>query len=202
MELDHIFLFVSNEAEARQLMDEAGLRVNYSRAHPGQGTRNLCAVLMMFYFELLWLDGSPVSAETERIGLAARGRGMVPLSASRGVDQPHWRQCPTLRPFLPNGRVIHMAVASLNTNVPFVFQSPGGIPPINRSDGLPGDRQRPALATLGFCLLQMQNPVPLQTSSKISVPWSSGRPSRLAGNSARRRRPRRSKDYLECNVRF
>ena len=60
-ELDHLFLFVSSEATARQMMDDAGLRVNYSLSHPGQGTRNLCACLDDVFLELIWLDGSPIS---------------------------------------------------------------------------------------------------------------------------------------------
>ncbi len=180
-----------------------GFRVNYSRAPPGtRNAQSLCRLDDVF-FELLWLDGSPVSAETERIGLAARGRGeWFPIGVS-------WRGPTTLEtvpyaaPFLPNGRVIHMAVASLNTNVPFVFQSPGGIPPINRSDGLPGDRQRP-LAGHSWVLpaANAKSRFRCKPPQRFQYPWSSGRPSRLAGNSARRRRPRRLEGLLgmQCEV--
>ena len=63
-EVDHIFLFVSGEARAREMMEAARLRVNYSRAHPGQGTRNLCACLDDVFLELLWLDGSEILPES------------------------------------------------------------------------------------------------------------------------------------------
>ena len=54
MELDHIFLFVRNEEPAQRMMADAGLRVNYTRHHPGQGTTNLCACLDDMFFELLF----------------------------------------------------------------------------------------------------------------------------------------------------
>lgn len=158
MELDHIFLFVPDEFTARTMMDAAGLRVNYARQHPGQGTRNLCACLDDVFLELLWLDGTDVSPATERIGLAARGQGEgSPFGISwRGATSLPTK--PYAAPFLPEGVLIPVAAASDELALPFVFQTPGGVPPIDRTDGLPGDRQRPGLATLGACELRLPNP--------------------------------------------
>lgn len=158
MELDHLFLFVSSRERAEAMMAEAGLCVNYSRSHPGQGTTNLCACLDDMFVELLWLDGSPVSDETERITLGARGRGEgSPVGVSwRG---PSDLPCePYAALFLPNGMTIPVARASLDPSLPFVFRTPGGTPPIERTDGLPGTRQRPHLTTLGTCEVRVPDP--------------------------------------------
>jgi hypothetical protein len=158
MELDHIFLFVASEAVARSMMQKAGLRVNYSRSHPGQGTRNLCACLDDIFIELIWLDGTPISPESERVTLGARGRGEgSPLGVSwRGEAVP---DCDIYSaPFLPVGRTIPFARASLDPMMPFIFQSPGGVRPIDRTDGLVGERQQPHLTTLSHCTISLPEP--------------------------------------------
>ncbi len=163
-ELDHLFLFVSSEATARQMMDDAGLRVNYSRSHPGQGTRNLCACLDDVFLELIWLDGSPISPASEHISLGLRGRGKgSPIGVSwRGAspwDDMKDAIAPYNAPFLPTGVHIPVAKQSLDPNVPFVFKTPGGIPPSKRTDGLVGDRQIPHLSVLGDCEISVPNPI-------------------------------------------
>lgn len=158
IELDHIFLFVPSRSAAERMMEEAGLRVNYSRSHPGQGTTNLCACLDDVFLELLWLDGSAISEESERMTLGERGRGAgLPIGVS-------WRgDCPMktdgyAAPFLPHGSSIPVARVSKDLSVPFVFESPGGVPPIRRDDGLVGERQRPLYETLRSCRIQLREP--------------------------------------------
>jgi Glyoxalase-like domain len=157
-ELDHVFLFVSDEQCAREMMAAAKLRVNYSRTHKGQGTRNICACLDDMFLELLWLDGSAISAESDQITLAARGRGQgSPIGIS-------WRGACDLdcieyaAPFLPAGVTIPVAHASLDPNLPFVFRTPGGARPIDRIDELVGDRQSPELTILGHCEILVPKP--------------------------------------------
>lgn len=158
VDLDHVFLFVPDEHSALDMMAGAGLRVNYSRIHKGQGTRNLCACLDDMFLELLWLDGSEISPESERITLGARGRGQ---GSPIGVA---WRghcdlDCePYAAPFLPAGKTIPVARASLDPNMPFIFCTPGGTKPIDRVDGFVGDRQFPALTSLDHCELRVPNP--------------------------------------------
>lgn len=173
MQLDHIFLIVPGLAVAQKLMGDAQLRVNYSRIHRGQGTQNLCACLDDVFLELLWFDGSPIAEEAERVTLGARGRGFgSPVGISwRG---PSDLECePYAAPFLPQGVTIPVARASLDPSLPFVFQSPGGIPPIERTDGLVGDRQAPELTTLLHCEVRVPDPAPasalLSAFEKISV---------------------------------
>lgn len=158
IELDHVFLFVGSRAVAEQMMDEAELRVNYSRSHPGQGTTNLCACLDDVFLELLWLDGTAISEESERVTLGERGRGNgMPIGIA-------WRgNCPLktdryMAPFLQHGKSIPVARASKDLSLPFVFESPGGEPPIRRADGLVGERQRPLYTTLQSCRIQLREP--------------------------------------------
>lgn len=172
-QLDHVFLFVKDRPLAEKMMAEAGLRVNYSRAHPGQGTTNVCACLDDMFIELLWLDGSPVSEATAGTGLAERGNGRgLPLGIA-------WRgECglptvPYAAPFLPAGATIPVAEASADPSVPFLFQTPGGRAPIDRKDGLPGMRQTPHLTTLQNCRIGLPDHYRteelLQTFDKIDV---------------------------------
>jgi hypothetical protein len=161
IELDHIFLFVTDEEQARSMMRKAGLRINYSRKHPGQGTQNVCACLDDMFIELLWFDGSTIAAECNRVSLTARGLGRgLPVGIA-------WRgdcdlQCiDYAAPFLPAGITIPIAEASLDLDLPFVFRTPGGKRPIDRSDGLVGDRQAPRLTTLESCTISVPNPEPV-----------------------------------------
>lgn len=161
-ELDHIFLIVQDETQARSMMDQAGLRVNYSRVHPGQGTRNICACLDDVFIELLWSDGSEVSDATRQITLDDRCSGLgspvgISWRGSSPFDVSDGGTVPYFAPFLPAGVSIPVASASLDLTLPFVFQSPGSTPPIERTDGLVGKRQSPELATLGKCKLLVRD---------------------------------------------
>ena len=150
-ETDHFFMFVRDQHEAETLMRESGLRVNYSRAHPGQGTRNLCACLDDVFLELLWLDDTPISAESERISLGTRGRGHgSPLGIAWRGD-PEFETEAYNAPFLPEGMAIPVASASLDPALPFVFGSPGGARPVDWANELAGSRQSPGLLTMGSC---------------------------------------------------
>jgi hypothetical protein len=173
IELDHVFLFVPDERCATQMLAAAGLTVNYSRIHQGQGTRNLCACLDDMFIELLWLDGSPIAPECERLRLAACGRGQgSPIGVSwRG---PYEIACfEYAAPFLPTGMTIPVANASLDPELPLIFRSPGGTRPIDRTDGLVGNRQSPSLTVLGHCEVAVPNPKPvafvLEHFDRVSV---------------------------------
>lgn len=178
--LDHLFLFVSGEDEARRMMSDAGLRVNYARQHPGQGTANICACLDDVFIELLWADGSAISEESERISLGARCRGQgSPLGVSWRGTPPDG--CAAYAPaYLPKGVTIPVMAQSLAPAMPFVFQTPGGAPPIDRDPALVGDRQQPHFERLGRCeiVLERTEAVTLVTSVLPELDVKIG-PSRL-----------------------
>lgn len=64
---------------------------------------------------------------------------------------------PYFAPFLPEVVNIPVATASLDPSLPFLFRTPGGTPPIQRTDGLVGGRQAPELAILSHCELVVPN---------------------------------------------
>lgn len=143
-------------------METAGLRVNYSRVHPGQGTTNLCACLEDVFLELIWLDGSDISTESERITLGARGRGAgLPIGVSWRGDAPFEAEPDHIEsyaaPFLRTGVTIPVAAGSLDRRMPFFFRTPGGVPPAQRSDELVGNRQLPHYAVLMDLELSLPN---------------------------------------------
>lgn len=179
MELDHIFLFVKDEATAREMMRRAGLRVNYSRTHAGQGTRNLCACLDDMYFELLWLDGSPIAGPSEDIGLGARGRGEGSPIGLAWRGEMDLECIPYAAPFLPPGMSIPVAKTSFDRAQPFVFQSPGGVAPINGDRDLVGQRQRPTYAGLKEVIIRLPttNQLPVFMHSFDRVRFAVGEPS-------------------------
>ncbi len=166
-ELDHLFLVVESESRARAMMDAAGLRVNYARAHPGQGTRNLCACLDDAFVELIWADGSAVSPESERVTLGARLRGSgSPLGLSwRGASPP---DCiGYAAPFLPDGVTIPVLHESLDPALPFVFRTPGGKPPAARDPALVGTRQHPDLARVARLALRLDSDAAVALVSRV-----------------------------------
>ncbi|WP_298844839.1 VOC family protein [uncultured Roseobacter sp.] len=162
MQLDHLFMFVPDEQIAHQMMEDAGLRVNYARRHPGQGTRNLCACLDDVFFELLWADGSDATDESRNIGLERRSQGHgSPLGISWRGDAPFACEA-YAAPFLPEGVTIPVAIASRDEALPFMFRTPGGQPPVARTDGLTGNRQMPRFAHLLHCELRVPEPSKLR----------------------------------------
>ena len=181
LELDHIFLFVRNEAQARAMMGAAGLRVNYSRAHPGQGTTNICACFEDIFLELLWLDGSPISAESERMTLGARGRGEgSPIGIAWRGDIGDAAE-PTVSyaaPFLPSGLSIPVAEQSLDLNIPFLFRAPGGVRPADRGDELVGNRQLPCFGGIANCTILVPNPAAVRRllAPFLDISVGEGRP--------------------------
>lgn len=154
--LCHVFVFVDDLAGAAAGMAARGLVESYRRAHPGQGTANVCYCFDDAFLELLAVTdpveiGSPAIAPT---GLADRARwrdtGACPIGiAIRPADGsaggpppfPAWDWRP---PYLPEGLAIPVAEASRDPALPFVFRSPGSAAPVDWTDGRAGDRQRAA----------------------------------------------------------
>lgn len=168
-EVDHIFLFVSGEARAREMMEAARLRVNYSRAHSGQGTRNLCACLDDVFIELLWLDGSEILPESERITLGQRGRGQgSPVGISwRGHSCFDCVQYAA--PFLPKNMEIPVARMSLDPSLPFVFAAPKSKKLTDPGDVLADKRQLPHFTILHDCEIRCACPGRLEA---LIVPFN------------------------------
>ena len=111
------------------------------------------------FLELIWLDGSTISAESERITLGLRGRGDgSPIGISWRGDGHEGASEPYAAPFLPAGMSIPVSPESLDPDLPFVFKTPGGTPPSMRNDDLVGHRQLPRYAALANCTISAPNP--------------------------------------------
>ena len=68
-EIDHVFLFVQPDGPEIGALRRLGLTETYRRAHPGQGTANVCFAFDNLFLELLWLTSetearSPAIART------------------------------------------------------------------------------------------------------------------------------------------
>lgn len=141
--LCHVFVFVDDRAAARAALQACGLVETFHRAHPGQGTANVCACFDNAYLEVLWAEdpaelGSTLVARTR---LAERSRwrdtGACPfgIGMSGRLPFPCWDY---RAPFLPEGDGIQVALASDDPRQPFLFRSPGGSKPQSGQPGLRG----------------------------------------------------------------
>lgn len=150
MDLDHLFLFISPEGPEPAALHALGLRESFRRAHPGQGTANLCYCFDNAYLELLWLSDETEarSPGVARTGLAERAgwrnNGACPFGlALRGeaLPFPAWDYRPG---YLPEGHSIPVAAFSDDPAQPFVFLSPGRQRPEQWGNGRAGLRQQAA----------------------------------------------------------
>ncbi len=152
--VDHLFLFVEPDGPEGDALKRLGLAETYRRAHPGQGTANVCFAFDNLFLELLWLtsEAEARSGPIARTRLWERSRwredGTCPLGvAVRGdladAGVPTWDYCP---PYLPQGVSIPVAIASDDPALPMVFVSPGNQPLVD----WPEVRRGPLQRTAGF----------------------------------------------------
>lgn len=148
LELCHLFLFVKPEAPEAQMLDSLGLRESYRRAHPGQGTANICYCFDNAFLELLWVTDSAeiTSPAILRSGLAERAiwrtNGANPFGiAVRSANTPPFPTWPYKPPYFPEGHNIPVALSSDDPTQPLIFVSPGNARPDQWPDGRAGNRQ-------------------------------------------------------------
>jgi Glyoxalase-like domain len=92
LELDHVFCFVPDPAEAVRRLEDDGWVLDAGQAHRGQGTRNRRLVWREQFFELLWVtDAAEARANPLRLDRRAdwAGTGASPLGLGfRGQLEP------------------------------------------------------------------------------------------------------------------
>lgn len=147
--LCHVFVFVSLGAPEAEALREAGMVESFRRRHPGQGTANSCWCFDNAYLELLWVENADELASTQirRTGLAERADWRRTGAAPFGIGLRGKAPFPTFdfrAPYLPEGSVIPVALASGDARQPFMFRSPGELRPDQWTDGLAGERQQSA----------------------------------------------------------
>ena len=145
LEIDHILVFVSEDAPEAERLKDIGLTESYRRVHPGQGTRNICYCFDNAYLELLWINrDDPVSRDAvKKMQLAERAdwrtSGCNPFGfALRPVEEgastlpiPFWNYH---APYMPEDMSIPVADLSDDLNHPLIFRSPGKRKPADRID--------------------------------------------------------------------
>ena len=156
MDIDHLFLFIQPDGPEIETLKRLGLTETYRRAHPGQGTANVCFAFDNLFLELLWLTSeaearSPAIARTR---LWERSRwsemGSCPFGiAVRGdltdAGVPGWDyRPPYLSQVLPAGAGMAVAAASDDPAMPMVFVSPGKEKPVQWPEERRGTLQQAA----------------------------------------------------------
>lgn len=152
--LCHVFVLVEPGAPEAAGLERAGLRESFRRAHPGQGTTNVCYCFDNAYLELLWaVDGaelaSPAVAPIRLAERAAwRSTGASPFGIALRTEPPEaplpFATWDYRAPFLPPGLAIPVAHCSTDPRQPMLFRSLGSTRPEQWTDGRAGERQRGA----------------------------------------------------------
>ena len=151
LEIDHLVVVVKPGAPEKAILERAGLVESYRRAHPGQGTSNVCYCFDNAYLELAWeVDRAELTSPAiRRTGLAERASwrtsGAAPFGIALRTVPPEgsipFETWDYRAPFLPSGMVILVAVSSDDPRQPLLFQSPGSKRPDRWTDGRAGARQ-------------------------------------------------------------
>lgn len=152
LEIDHVFLFIEPDGPEIDALQRLGFVETYRRAHPGQGTANVCFAFDNLYLELLWLTSetearSEPTARTRlwersqwrRLGTCPFGIAVRGDLASAGV--PTWDYRP---PYLPAGMSIPVATDSDDPMQPMLFVSPGREAPLDWPEARRGALQSAA----------------------------------------------------------
>lgn len=146
--LDHIVLMIEPDGPEPAALDRLGLRESYRRAHPGQGTANVCYCFDNAYLELLWqTDAAEIAAPPalrtrlkERVRWRHNGASPFGISLRGTAPLPFevWQYRPV---YLPDGMSIPIAMDSEHPGHPLIFRSPGDSRPDAWTDGRAGQRQ-------------------------------------------------------------
>ena len=168
-EIDHIFMFVEPGCADLEYLNSLGLVETYRRAHPGQGTQNICYCFDNLFLECLWVsDVAQVRSEViARTGLYERSRWRTAGTCPFGIA---WRTSPggeafdpaiwAFRPpYLPAGMSIEVSVDCDDPRQPRMFTAPGATPPLQWVPERRRDLQRSA--GLGRVL-----------SIRMEMPWN------------------------------
>lgn len=96
LEIDHVFLFIEPGGPEIDALQRLGFTETYRRAHPGQGTANVCFAFDNLYLELLWLTSeaearSPATEVPAPSRDAAQRAALLAPSGGASVTPMHTR---------------------------------------------------------------------------------------------------------------
>jgi hypothetical protein len=158
LELDHIFILVSNGALEAEGLKTLGLTEGAPNEHPGQGTACRRFFFANAYLELLWVQNpTEVQSELTRgTGLwerwSRRTDGSCPFGFAYRPSEPHlkvelpfatWEYRPT---YLPEGWSIRIGQNARTSAEPMLFYLPFG----RRPDHYPPANAQPLDHRAGF----------------------------------------------------
>lgn len=185
-ELDHIILMLDPRSGEGTEFVRRGLEPSYRRAHPGQGTENLCFCFDNAFLELLWtrdraeLAANPLTRARlpERLNWAAQRacpfgiaiRPVANLAETPDLPFKAWAYKPA---YLPQGMAIRIATFCDNARLPFLFTAPPSGAPADWTDGRAGMRQMAAGFTriVAVRLLLPYAPAPALVRALKALPW-------------------------------
>lgn len=178
-EIDHVFVFATEGDDLVERLHSLGLVETYRRAHPGQGTRNICYAFDNAYLEVLFLTSvdEAQSPAIRRTGLLERSlwreHGTSPFGIAwrpapgtlAAPDFAEWAYCP---PYLPETLAIPVAVDGDDPHLPMVFRFPGAAAPIT----WPAERRGRLQHRAGFATLSdVEISLPATTQAGPSLRW-------------------------------
>ncbi len=134
MEIDHLFIFSSNNGKEAEKLVEFGLTEGSSRIHLGQGTTNRKFYFENFFVEILWVINesemqSELTAKTklwERSQFESNGNSRFGLCLvnSKSTDQL-FEESEIYEPnYFPKGMSIDIITNEQNPNFPWTFRLP------------------------------------------------------------------------------
>jgi hypothetical protein len=173
-ELCHVVWFVAPGAPERAGLQALGLAPSFKRAHPGQGTRNVCFCFDNAYLELVWIeDAVAARSMAGRLRLVERADPSAPDVLPFGFGIRTDRALPFAAfayrpPFLPAGTAIAVAVESEDGRQPLIFRSPGSLRPDAWTDGHAGARQA-AAGLEAIIALRLDLPAPTPTGRALGA---------------------------------
>ena len=134
LELDHVFICVSDEPNVTRTLTEFGLNLSSRQIHQGQGTANRCAFFDNAYLELLVRDDDRdlQSKQVKAVSLWKRMRWRDTNASPFGVSFRFTEMTeqnipiatrPYNAPFLPKGITIPVATPQDSVYEPLIFLS-------------------------------------------------------------------------------
>ena len=133
LELDHVFICISDELNVTHALTEFGLNLSSRQIHKGQGTANRCAFFDNAYLELLLRDSDRdlQSKQVEAVSLWERMRWKNTNASPFGVSFRFTETkqnipvatTPYDAPFLPKGITIPVATPQDSIHEPLIFFS-------------------------------------------------------------------------------
>lgn len=138
-ELDHFFILVEHPEKAAQLLESQGLKRGFSRAHPGQGTSNICFEFSNSKLELLWIRdaGEANNGVASELHFCERTSsddaspfGLILNKTDLATTESPFNGWDYQADYLPLGKAFHIGENSADLSEPLCIYLPFMQPPV------------------------------------------------------------------------